>query len=263
MTAELPLPPLEMRMLVGPTDPAAFDNPRGDLLYPELGEAATGSVFDFGCGCGRVARMLVQQRPQPRRYVGIDLHRGMIEWCNENLAPHAPQFSFVHHDVWNFQFNPGVGKPTTIPFPVEDGAFSLVLAHSVFTHLTEEQAPHYLSEASRILAPDGLLRSTWFLLDKRQLPMMQPVHNALYLSYADPSAAVLFDREWVRATARRAGLTIVGATPPPIRGYQWVLLLARADAGREEVELPEDEAPVGEIELPDVPANADRIGLTR
>jgi hypothetical protein len=46
----LPYPPPEMRALVGPTDPAAFDNPQGTLVYPYLPPEQYRSVFDFGCG---------------------------------------------------------------------------------------------------------------------------------------------------------------------------------------------------------------------
>src|SRR2546425_460600 len=95
----LPLPPPDMRALVGLTDPAFYDNPTGGLVYPHLDPSTYRKVFDFGCGCGRVARQLIQQRPQPDRYVGVDLHRGMIEWCKANLAPHAPGFEFHHHNV--------------------------------------------------------------------------------------------------------------------------------------------------------------------
>jgi cyclopropane fatty-acyl-phospholipid synthase-like methyltransferase len=36
-----------------------------------------------------------------------------------------------------------------------DREFTLVNAMSVFTHLTEAQAPHYLRESGRILSDDG------------------------------------------------------------------------------------------------------------
>ncbi|HZO07354.1 MAG TPA: class I SAM-dependent methyltransferase, partial [Solirubrobacterales bacterium] len=109
--AELPIPPLEMREAVGPTDPAAFDNPGGAPVFPDLPESAYRSVLDFGCGCGRLARQLIQQQPQPQRYLGIDLHPVMVEWCAANLAPAAPQFEFRHHDVHYPTWNPGEGKP--------------------------------------------------------------------------------------------------------------------------------------------------------
>ena len=152
MTIELPIPPEEMRGLVGPTDPAFFDNPNGKMLYPD---ESTGDVFDFGCGCGRLARQLIQQRPQPRSYVGIDLHAGMIRWCQANLR--SPQFRFEHHDVFNPGFNPG-DKPQRVDLPAEDSSCDLVIAHSVFTHILEDSALHYLAECARILRSGGIPR---------------------------------------------------------------------------------------------------------
>jgi SAM-dependent methyltransferase len=260
---DLPIPPLEMRTLVGPTEEAMFDNPDGRLVYADVPEEMYRAVFDFGCGCGRIARQLIQQRPRPERYVGIDLHRGMIEWCRRNLARRAPEFQFKHHNVYNHGFNPDPTLPEILAFPVEDDSFTLAIAHSVFTHTTETQAPHYLHEVARILTPTGVLRSSWFLFDKSEFPMLQEVQNALYISHVDPTAAVIFDREWVQRAAADARLTIFSATPPDIRGYQWVLLMTPARPGIEEVELPRDNAPIGVVDLPTPPPNPSRIGLDR
>jgi SAM-dependent methyltransferase len=257
----LPLPPVEMRKLVGPTDEESFDNPSGELVFPYIEPERYEAFFDFGCGCGRVARQLIQQKERPKRYLGIDLHRGMIEWCRANLAPHARNFGFEHHNVFNRGLNSDETLPRTLPFPAEDDSFTLVNAWSVFTHLTEAQVPHYLSESARILRPDGVLHSTWFLFEKREFPMMQEHANALYINDIDPSAAVIFDRDWVQQAARNAGLTITAAHPPSIRGFQWTLLLQLPGPGVEGVELPADEAPYGLMRPPEMPAEAERIGL--
>ena len=258
---QLPLPPLEMRQLVGPVADEAFDNPTGALVYPYLDAAAYESVFDFGCGCGRVARQLIQQRPRPERYVGIDLHLGMVSWCRENLLHFAPGFEFHHHDVYNHRFNPGPSKPRMLPFPAADDFATLVNAFSVFTHLTQEQAPYYLAEVARVLAPTGVFHSTWFLFDKREFPALQDGVNALYISHIDPSAAVFFDRNWIKRRARDAGLVITRAFPPEIRGYQWTLVMEPARKGAAEIELPPDRAPTGRVDLPQVPEDPSRIGL--
>jgi SAM-dependent methyltransferase len=259
----LPLPSLEMRQLVGPTADEDFDNPSGDLIFPYLAREQYASVFDFGCGCGRIARQLMQQRDRPQRYVGIDLHRGMIEWCKQNLAPRASGFSFAHHDVYNFHFNPNPERPTHLPFPVESGSFSLVNAISVFTHLTEEQTLFYLAEVRRILAPHGLLHSTWFFFDKSSFPMLHPSQNALYVSYVDPSAAVIYARDWVRAVAHEAGLKVVRVTAPQIRGYHWLVMMASIDSDLPEVAYPADEGEVKRAAGPPLPDNSSRIGLAR
>jgi SAM-dependent methyltransferase len=241
---ELPVPPLEMRRLVGPTDLALYNNPNGELIYPYLPPESFRAFFDFGCGCGRVARQLMLQRPSPELYVGVDLHPAMIQWCNQNLHPVAPNFHFHHHDVFNVAFNPGPHKPLTAPFPVDDSQFTLVNAISVFTHLTEAQAAYYLRECARVLRPDGVLHASWFLFDKADHPMMDDSSNALYVSYTDPSAAAMFDRKWVRDTARSFGLRIFQVIAPSIRGYQWLVLMTpRKDVS--EIELPEDKAPRG------------------
>jgi SAM-dependent methyltransferase len=258
--SELPVPPPEMRALVGPTDVAAFENPSGDLVFPYLDPSVYRSVFDFGCGCGRIARQLIQQHEQPERYLGIDLHAGMIRWCQEHLTPAAPQFEFVHHDVFDDSFNPGEGKPRSAPFPARNSEFTLVNATSVFTHLTETQVGPYLREAARVLADDGVVHVSFFLLDKRAFPFMQPHTNALYVSWEHPSAAVVFDRAWILQSAREADLTVVAAHAPPIRGYQWMLEMRHSSPELAEVELPTDSAPLGEVTIPAMPADASRIG---
>src|SRR5262249_27496045 len=161
-----PIPPAEMRDLVGGLGPEFYDNPTGALVHPDLPADAYETVLDFGCGCGRIARQLIQQQPRPARYLGVDLHAGMIAWCRRELASQAPGFRFEHHDVYNAGLNPE-GHQRVLPLPASDGEFSLFHATSVFTHTTQDQAEHYLREAARVLRPDGYLYATWFLFDKQ------------------------------------------------------------------------------------------------
>ena len=253
----LPLPPVEMRQLVGPTDEEAFDNPDGALVFPGLD---TEAVLDFGCGCGRLARQLLQQPTPPARYLGIDLHRGMIEWCGAHLAPAAPGFRFEHHDVYSAGLNPGE-KPSTLPFPVADEDVSLVIACSVFTHLVEDQAVHYLRECRRVLRPGGSLWATFFLFEKAVFPMMQAFQNTLYINVTDPTNATIFDRQWLLGLLDQTGLKLVDVEPPSTRGFHWFLTVARSDDERAAVELPPDEAPVGIVRPPLMPEAAYEIGV--
>jgi SAM-dependent methyltransferase len=253
-----------MRKLVGVTDPAAFDNPSGAPIFDFVDPSAFRTVLDFGCGCGRLARQLIQQRPTPERYLGIDLHAGMIAWCQHNLTPLAPGFDFVHHDVYNYHFNPGAEKPRVLPIPADKGSFSLVEAWSVFTHLTEDQAIQYLAEVARVLATEGVFHSTWFLFDKTDgFPMMTDAQNALYVGFVDPSAAVIFDRGWLREAAEQFGLSIYRVWPvvPAARGFQWHVLMGESGR-RPAVEWPSDDRPVGTWNRPpDMPSQPEQIGL--
>jgi len=241
---ELPIPPLAMRELVGPTEPEAFDHPHGQPVFPSLTrQEQYDFVLDFGCGCGRVARRLaVAEAPMPKRYVGIDLHAGMIAWAKKNLAPRLPGFTFIHQDVFNPGFNPDPSLPHTAPFPAEDNSVSLLLAMSVFTHLVQAQVEPYLDEVRRVLRPDGVMLATFFLFDKTYFPMMQDFQNALYINDSDPTNAVIFDRAWLLAALDARELRIRDVRPPLVRGYHWELEIA---PGRGSVTLPEDTGDFG------------------
>lgn len=234
-----------MRELVGPTDLRAFDNPDGELIYPFIAAATYDSVFDFGCGCGRVARQLLMQRVRPRRYVGVDLHRGMVEWCQRNLGEGVEGFEFIHHDVYNVRFNPTGVQPPVMVFPVGDHEFTMVHALSVFTHLTQMQSEHYLSEVARVLRADGVALSSWFFFDKRDFPFLPETHNALYVDYVDPTAAVVYDKGWVERLAASHGLVLSYIEPPKIHGHQWTVLMQPVSSGVTPAPWPDDTAPIG------------------
>jgi SAM-dependent methyltransferase len=251
-----------MRELVGPTDPAYFDNPAGVPVFgSEIELNLYASVLDFGCGCGRLARQMIQQEAPPRRYIGIDLHKGMVLWNQKNLQPEAPGFEFHHHNVYNKGFNPDPQAPTTARFPVEDGSVSLLVAWSVFTHLTQDQCTHYINEVARVLRPDGVMMSTWFFFNKAAFPMMQDFQNALYINDIDPTNAVIFDSSWLIECTRASDLVVRKAIPPTVRGFAWTLQFARRESGATPVTLPPDEAPFGRTPPPIGRAEANRVGL--
>ena len=229
----VPLPPETLRTLVGPTDVRYFDNPTGTPIYEMFGvpREAYEAVFDFGCGCGRQARQLLQQTPRPRRYVGIDIHRGMVDWCRANLSPVDPRFQFHHHDVYSPVYAPGNTLRLARPFPVEDGAFSLVLAHSVFTHLYQAQSDYYLHEIARALRPGGLAFTSWFFFDRRSFPFLEETQRCLFSNEVDPSQAVIYDREWFIESVRRIGLAVWRTEPPAIPGHQWTVFLTPGSPG--------------------------------
>ena len=154
----------------------------------------------------------------------------MINWCQSNLSPIAPQFRFIHHDVYMAGFNPNA-KMRVAPLPGRDHEFDLVIAHSVFTHITESTVLHYLAQCARLLSPAGVLRSTWFLFEKAYFPMMQRFQNALYINEYDPANAVVYDREWLVRSIQSVGLVMVGATPPSVRGFHWQLLMQSLSSG--------------------------------
>lgn len=226
-----PLPPEELRRLVCHED-FLFDLPTdGSLAFPYIAdESLYQSVFDFGCGCGRIARQLLTQKVRPKRYVGIDIHLGMIAWCQRNLSTFDPGFKFYHHDVWNLGLAPENSRQSIAPFPVDSDEFSLVIAHSVFTHLYPAQTEHYLGEVSRILRGRGMARTTWFLFDRLTFPMMFEFQVALFINETDPSNAVIYEWRWLLDALKRCGLRILHTVPPATRGHQWELYLHKSES---------------------------------
>jgi SAM-dependent methyltransferase len=260
---DLPIPPIELRELVGLIDPAGYENHGRVPCFEEMGvpESNYRSFLDFGCGCGRSARRLALQLPKPENYVGIDLHRGMVSWCQRELQPLVDGFRFEHHNVFSPCLNPDRTLPWAAPFPVEDRSISLIEATSVFTHLIEGQAEHYLDEVARVLTDDGMLMATFFMFDKQMAPFLQDNQNALYCNPLDPTNAVIYDRDWLRGAVAERGMSIVRAVAPSVRGFHTWIGIARKEAGMAEIELPPDLAPAVRSPPPLLRVGAEHFGL--
>lgn len=94
-------------------------------------------VLDFGCGCGRLARMF---KGHPARISACDIDGRHVRWVAQNL-------SYV--DVRQTSVHP--------PLPYEHNEFDAIVSISVFTHLGEKSQDEFLAELHRISSPVGLL----------------------------------------------------------------------------------------------------------
>jgi SAM-dependent methyltransferase len=100
------------------------------------------SIFDFGCGCGRLLRHLPAISDASLN--GCDIDAEAIAWCSENL--HSANF-FV-----------GGEYP---PIPSNEKSFELIYAISVFTHIDEDHQFKWLEELKRVSTPGGYLLLTF------------------------------------------------------------------------------------------------------
>lgn len=153
----IPLPPDGLMWSVGGLTLEIFlvmSDAWGQLLM-RLTETGA-SVLDIGCGCARAARVLL---PSPRvtSYIGFDVIPQSIDWCNRFVKPLFPQrATFLHYDVCSAEYNPdGSVRASDLVFPCTDQSVDLVVAASVFTHLLESDAIHYLNEVGRVLSKRG------------------------------------------------------------------------------------------------------------
>ena len=253
----LPMPPLALRQLVGATEDHFYDNPSGAPLL-DLPAETYDSVLDFGCGCGRLARQLIQQKPRPRRYVGIDLTAAWSSGAATTWRPMPRGSSSTTRTCTTRGSTPGAGGRR---FPsLAQPSVSLMLAWSVFTHVNEAAATYYL-ETARVLRPDGVPMSTWFLFDKADFPMMQEFQNALFINDIDPTNAVIFDKAWLRATTAKHGLFLQRIVAPEAKGYQWQIWIAPRRPDSVDAEFPPDVAPKAALPPPLLPSGAERLGL--
>jgi len=97
--------------------------------------------LDFGCGCGRIARFVLESGGI-RSYTGVDVDASQIAWAARHLAG---------------RFGPMRPDP---PLDFPESAFDVVLAISIFTHFDEAQQLAWLAEIRRILRPGGVLVAT-------------------------------------------------------------------------------------------------------
>lgn len=113
------------------------------IAHAAFGEAV--QVFELGCGTGRLALRLLAERLSPRAsYLGLDLSRTMTGIATRRLAPFGDRAKVVLAD--------GAGS-----FPLADGSVDRVVSTYVLDLLAEEDIRQTISEARRVLSPDGRL----------------------------------------------------------------------------------------------------------
>jgi ubiquinone/menaquinone biosynthesis C-methylase UbiE len=103
------------------------------------------SVFEFGCGTGRFALNLFENYlDKSAIYCGHDVSTEMIRLANEKLGPFSDRATAMLT---------GGGVPSGEP----GAEYDRFVSNYVFDLLSEEDIPAVVSEAHRILKPEGLL----------------------------------------------------------------------------------------------------------
>lgn len=98
------------------------------------------AVLDAGCGQGKALGQL-QQRFQPQRLIGLDVHAQALARARRFAEKHRLQVELLEGDC------------SAIPLP--EASVDLVFCHQTFHHLVHQQRS--LNEFYRVLKPGGLL----------------------------------------------------------------------------------------------------------
>jgi ubiquinone/menaquinone biosynthesis C-methylase UbiE len=210
------LPPLHLRRYVGPL--RSFESSGAEFMgyLRSLAELRPSErVLDIGCGCGQMALHLKNYLDESGGYVGVDIHRPSISWCQQKIARRHKNFEFAHIDVRNLAYNPNAAqRAEAYQFPFADRSFDLILLKSVFTHMRPPEVSNYLSEVARLLKNDGRCLATFFLLNEEQARLA----NDLAFNYGEgewrymhehsPESAVAYDESFVMQLLEKYGLAV-------------------------------------------------------
>lgn len=97
------------------------------------------SLLDWGCGCGRIVRHIIESDTSLGRVVGVDIDAVNINWCKKNLR--------------GAEFHTTGLQP---PLPFDNESFDFIHGNSVFTHLNDIHQDLWLEELARVLKPGGI-----------------------------------------------------------------------------------------------------------
>lgn len=185
------------------------------------------SIVEIGCGVGRDAISLTKILSKDGSYVGTDIIKPSIEWCKNNITKKYKNFMFYYHDIESQIHNSGGKiKTTDVTLPIKDGTVDRIFLHSVFTHMFEKDIVHYLKEFRRILKPDGLVLTSFFVIDQHALDSLKRHKNKIgrhplsfehklntncYINDTSyPEGAVGYTPKLIKSMLRKAGLGLHG-----------------------------------------------------
>lgn len=188
------------------------------------------SVLDVGSGIGRMAIPLSNYLKKGH-YEGVEIVEKGVDWCQKNITPRHPNFTFRHANIHNKLYNKaGVIKASEYKFPFADESFDFIFLTSVFTHMLPEDVRHYIAEISRVLKKTGRVLSTWFILNDESRALMAkkpevlqvtlpvPGHPDVFTcSLVSPEDATAYEQTYVEKVMKENGLSL----PMPILWGEW------------------------------------------
>ena len=124
---------------------AFYEDPAFEALVAHGAFEDAQSILEIGCGTGRLAERLLRAHcPPDARYVGMDLSPRMIEIARDRLSAFGERATVVETDG-------------SFGFDGADDSQDRVVATYVLDLLPEDDIRAVLTEARRLLGPDGRL----------------------------------------------------------------------------------------------------------
>jgi SAM-dependent methyltransferase len=117
-------------------------------------------IIDIGCGSGRQAAFLKQYMPDCK-YLGLDVWADAIAWAQKSISAVQRDVKFILLEKAS-----GYAGMSAYRLPAETRSTHLVMALSLFTHLSPPASLDYFSETRRVLLDNGVALFTFMLLDE-------------------------------------------------------------------------------------------------
>ena len=123
---------------------------------------STLKVLDYGCNVGRFLESS-GNKIKPCNYLGIDILSEAIQIARDTF----PEYQFIHYDKWHISYNPtGIANLDPASALKITDKFDVIIAYSVFTHYTMEEALKEIDSLKKLLTPNGcILLSLWDAAD--------------------------------------------------------------------------------------------------
>jgi len=211
------LPPLWLRRHTGPLSEFETASAAMAEYLDEFGLVSHDSlVLDAGCGVGAMVPPILERLGPAGHYVGFDVHGPSIRWCRERWRSDG-RADFHVAKISSAYGNRAGASLAEYRFPIGDGMAGLVLAKSLFTHLLEDEAAHYLRETRRALRPGKAAVVTAFLFDasgaggdgaRRAFPFADSSEGVRWRSRLRPEAAVAYAKTRFVRLVESAGLHV-------------------------------------------------------
>jgi ubiquinone/menaquinone biosynthesis C-methylase UbiE len=123
---------------------AFYEDPATNRLVANANLGGDQTIFEFGCGTGRLAERLLKALPPSVTYLGVDISPVMINLASSRLAAWPERAKTLLVDG-------------SLPLPADDAFADRVLSTFVFDLLEADYARAVLDDLRRILTSDGLL----------------------------------------------------------------------------------------------------------
>lgn len=188
------------------------------LIYQSITVKTGNHILDVGCGTGLLG---ISSEPfifGGGKYTGIDVSQNDVGFCRNHFKD--LNYHFIHLNVANptYASNQDEGLK---PWPIDNDSQDLVLALSVWTHLSEIDAKFYFNEIQRVLKKGSKALITLFYLDEKYEDSVLLRNNETGRFHSTKQRMWIFNKNayeskdwyspgWVKNPEDAIGITIKG-----------------------------------------------------